>query len=94
MGSKVSLGNNIRESLVYGSLATDGLRIGESVSNIDQNNSQRYFDDEDELPVGQRISYKNIDIPNENEDHTDPTEMHVQNIFSDFEQSRRQEREK
>jgi hypothetical protein len=65
-GSKMSLGNNIRESLVYGSLATDGLRIGDSVSNIDQNNSQRYFDDEDELPLGQRISYKNIDIPNEN----------------------------
>lgn len=44
MGSKVSLGNNIKESRACGSLATEGLRIGDSFSNIEENNSQRYFD--------------------------------------------------
>lgn len=34
LGSKVSVGNNIKESLVCGSLATEGLRIGDSFSNI------------------------------------------------------------
>ncbi len=49
------------------SLATDKLKIGESFSNISEDNSnQRYFDDEEgeDLIFKQKISYKNIEIEN------------------------------
>ena len=43
----MSLGSNIKDSVMGGrSLATDKLRIGDSFSNIEEDNSnQRYFDD-------------------------------------------------
>jgi hypothetical protein len=64
----VSLGSNIKDSIMGGrSLATDKLKIGESFSNISEDNSnQRYFDDEEgeDLIFKQKISYKNIEIEN------------------------------
>lgn len=46
VSSKVSLGSNIKDSAMGGrSLATDKLKIGDSFSNISEDNSnQRYFD--------------------------------------------------
>lgn len=64
MASNVSLKNNNCESLIRGySLATDKHLHDESFSNIQGNDTNRYYDsgDEDKLLI-QKISYKNIDI--------------------------------
>ena len=64
------------------SLATEKMAPEDCISNIELNSSRRHFDEE-EAVLGQKISFKNIDI-NDSQDRSEQAETHTHNIFSDF----------
>lgn len=64
------------------SLATEKLTPEDCISDIELDSSRRHFDEE-EVALGQKISFKNIDI-NDSEDRSEQAEAHPHNIFSDF----------
>lgn len=61
LGSKIT--KNCRESIIDRCLPN---LQNESFSNIEEDNSQRYFDTDGELePLAKKISFKNIEISHE-----------------------------
>lgn len=62
---------------------------------MEEDNTERYFDDENIFPVmAKRISYKNIDIIKKEEESEEEPEIDPRNLFIDFEASRRKSMEK
>lgn len=64
------------------SLATEKHAPEDCISNIELNSSRRHFDEE-EAALGQKISFKNIDI-NDSQERSEQAETQAHNIFSDF----------
>jgi len=76
-------------------LTNHNIQTARSSSNVEEDNTERYFDDENIFPVmAKRISYKNIDIIKKEEESEEEPEIDPRNLFIDFEASRRKSMEK
>lgn len=76
-------------------MTNHNIQTARSSSNVEEDNTERYFDDENIFPVmAKRISYKNIDIIKKEEESEEEPEIDPRNLFIDFEASRRKSMEK